>query len=312
MEEGKSLRSLVLFKALDHLSGHSKPADKKRSQFQRGQSVPIPSSPTDGRRTASYDPPPRLLPHIPPRPRCITPPLDNSKEEESIAFHDQAQSRLFCLPEEILLNIYECVIGNRVLHIVRRRGKLGHTSCKSTGEPDVCKEAKCRGFKLPTGLYVLSGNGSGDLIQLLQTCRKVYVDAIDILYTSNIFDIDSLESMISLSCAILSQRFDSIQNLQLDLRFSLSLYFSESSPSSDYLRWSRVWAIIGSMKALQHLWIRISWPRPRYSAMEEKRMMEPLWMVPRLRTYLVSLPPAFEGKDVDWSDAPFEIIRRTS
>lgn len=63
---------------------------------------------------------------------------------------------------------------------------------------------------------------------------------------------------------------------------------------------------------LQSLWVRISWPRLKFSAIEEKRMMEPLWMVARLKTYEVSLLPPWEGKEVDWSDAPFQVVRRTS
>jgi hypothetical protein len=61
------------------------------------------------------------------------------------------------------------------------------------------------------------------------------------------------------------------------------------------------WAIIGSLKALQRLWVRISWPLLKFSAIEEKRMMEPMWMV-----------TGWKGKDVDWSDAPFQVMRRTS
>ena len=66
------------------------------------------------------------------------------------------------------------------------------------------------------------------------------------------------------------------------------------------------------MKALHSLWVRISWPYPKLGAAQEKRLMEPLWMAAKLRTYEVSLPPAYGGKEVDWGDAPFKVIRRAS
>jgi len=135
--------------------------------------------------------------------------------------------------------------------------------------------------------------------------------AVKALYGSNVLDFDSMESVISLSCTILPQRFDSIQNIQLDFRFSLSIYFSESTPSNDSARWIRMWAVIGSIKALQNLWVRITWPYAKFGAGQEKRVLEQLWMVDRLGTYEVSLPPVC-GKEEDWSDAPFKVIRRSS
>jgi hypothetical protein len=176
-ERKQSLTSILLFKTLDRFSGHSRPLDNNTSPntypLRRRQSAPVPSSPTHGRRIERYEPPPPLSQHIPPRTHCLTPPRFEISTEEPVVLHEQIQSPLLNLPKEVLLMIYERVVGIRVLHIVRRRDKLGHTLCISTGEPDDCKEAKCRGLKLPTGLYARSGHGSGDLIQLLQTCRKV-------------------------------------------------------------------------------------------------------------------------------------------
>jgi len=96
-----------------------------------------------------------------------------------IPVHEQSQSPLLVLPTEILRLIYEKVLGNNLLHIVRRTHGLGHTICKcpknSIGNPQLCREAECRGSKAPTGVYVNSGpdNQEQDPIPLLQTCRKV-------------------------------------------------------------------------------------------------------------------------------------------
>jgi hypothetical protein len=87
--------------------------------------------------------------------------------------NEQTQSLLFKLPEELRLLIYEEVLGNRLIHIVRRDHKLGHMLCRSGGDQDACNEVKCRGIKLPTGMFVQPGFGHGDLIPLLQSSRNV-------------------------------------------------------------------------------------------------------------------------------------------
>jgi hypothetical protein len=145
-----------------------------------------------------------------------------------------------------------------------------------------------------------------------------YAAAVEVLYSSNIFDFDSMESVVSLSCAVLPQRFDSIESIHMDFRFSLSCYFSESTPLNDGPRWLRTWAILGSIKSLQNLWVRITWPSLKISNALEQKILEPLWMVNRLRVYEVSLPPIFRISpawglnEEDWRDAPFQVTRRSS
>jgi hypothetical protein len=160
-----SLKPAALTKKLERFS-------KAASPLRRQQSLP--SFPTHGRRIGSYEPPPPLPDHLPPRTRCLTPTPSEVAPEEHVRLHEQPQSRLLSLPDELLVMIYRLVMGNKSRHIVRRRHKLGHTSCIARSrEPDACREAECRGLKNPSGLCILSGPGSGNLIQLLQSCRKV-------------------------------------------------------------------------------------------------------------------------------------------
>jgi hypothetical protein len=139
-----------------------------------------------------------------------------------------------------------------------------------------------------------------------------YVDAVQVLYSSNIFDFDSMESFICLSCAVLPAKFDSIQSIQLDFRFSDSHHFSESQPRNDWPRWERTWRIIDSMKALQRIRVRITWPRAEPSGKEEANLLQPLLQIRHMKTYEVSLPP-LTGNEIEWSvDVPFRIFRLTS
>lgn len=321
--QSPGLRDQVLFGFLDRVTGHSKPLESVPSHRR-----PTIGSPTHSRRL-TYEPPPPLPAPLPRRKRLLTPASSRSASPEPFLYDEQFQSVLLQrLPEEILMLIYEYVIGKRVIHLVRRKDHLGHMKCLSNGDPDACRELQCRGMKLPNGLYVASGHGNGGgLIQLLQSCRKMYdcpvpclvctdscryATAIKAMYGSNVLDFDSMESVVAFSTVILPQRFDAIQSLQLDFRFSLSAYACESTPSNDQARWVRTWQVIGSIKALKNLWVRISWSHNKMSAAQEKVILEPLWMASRLRTYEVSLPPAYAGKEVDWEDAPFTVTRRGS
>jgi hypothetical protein len=117
--------------------------------------------------------------------------------------------------------------------------------------------------------------------------------------------------LITFSTAIVPARFDSIISLQLDFRFPLSLYFQEATPSNDSARWERTWRIIGSMKSLQFLYVRIAWPKQETGPREETRFMEPLCQVGELNCFEVSLPPVFGMEWVKEDQEDWIAFRRT-
>ncbi|KAE8450933.1 hypothetical protein EG329_005373 [Mollisiaceae sp. DMI_Dod_QoI] len=299
-----SLKMAILWYALDHLTGHSKEID--RAPMSSYTIADTHLSKTKSRKASNYQPPP-IAPSLPPRRHRIISPLMDLQELE------QPQSPFLRLPEEILLLIYEQVIGNNVLHIVRRSSGLAHATCSndSSGSQDDCKGLKCRGTKLPNGVCLPNGRSHGAIIPLLQTCRKIYADAIEVLYTSNTFDFDCMEALISFSACVVPHRFDSIQNVQLDLQFNHSHYFGEGTPCNDYSRWERLWRIIGSMKHLQHLWVKISWWRTDLTGAEEARYLSEMLQVGKLKLFEVNLP-ALKWKDPKDKklEGTFEVVRR--
>ncbi|KAF8852622.1 hypothetical protein BDZ45DRAFT_694930 [Acephala macrosclerotiorum] len=306
--EPRSLKSILIFGALNKLTGHSKPIDREHLSSYRVADIrrQFSGSPSQPKKASNYQPPPLAVP-LARRKGAITPPL---LEYEEL---DQAQSHLLRLPEEILLLIYEQVIGNNVLHIVRRSNGLAHATCShhSAGNQDDCRDFKCRGTKLPNGVCMPNGRSHDGIIPLLQTCRKIYIDAVKVLYTSNTFDFDCMESLISFSTCILPHRFDSIQSLQLDLRFNYSHFFSEGTPTNDFSRWERMWRIVGSMKNLQRVWVRIIWWRTDLTGAEEARYLSELLQVGKLKVFEISLPE-LKWKDPKEKDleATFKVIRR--
>lgn len=312
----QSLTSKVVFKALDLVTGHGRPLDPRPPQprYRRYNSVLGDAQAQTDTRSSSNWPgveAPLDFDRLPPRSHCVTPPPSDNGAGPSKP-NDQAQSPLFKLPPDLLLMIYEEVLGSQVIHIVRRNKTLAHAICKVNKPPcqEDCKEGQCRGLKLPTGVYAESGQSTLDLLPLLQTCRKVYTDAIEVLYGSNIFDFDSMESLISFSVAVIPKRFDAIRYLQLDFRFSTSSYFSESTAYNDPPRWERAWRVIGSMNSLQELWVWMSWHRLEFSPVEEARLIEQLDQVRQLKIFEVSLP-ALRGKEVKRKyEQLFHVVRR--
>jgi hypothetical protein len=102
---------------------------------------------------------------------------DARKVGQKGRFETQHQARFFSLlPKEVRLLIYEKVLGGRVLHIVRRTKQMGHVPCKRRdSEEESCRALGCRGFKEFNGYYASNGEEHGGLIQMLQVCRRLYV-----------------------------------------------------------------------------------------------------------------------------------------
>ncbi len=172
----KPLTDIIVFKALNAVTGHSRPLPT-RNRRQSYDSYSIARNANFHRRdSVAYVPV-----HEPPSRRrecCLTPAPHGKAILQPSQFSEQTQSPLFKLPAELLLLIYEEVLGHNLFHIVRRMNnfQLGHIGCKSKvpRSQENCVENKCRGLKLPTGIHAKTGSGDGGLIQLLQSCRKMY------------------------------------------------------------------------------------------------------------------------------------------
>ncbi|RDL40249.1 uncharacterized protein BP5553_00228 [Venustampulla echinocandica] len=129
---------------------------------------------------------------------------------------DQFQSSLLSrLPLEIRQLIWAGVLGGNLLHICRARKKLlavscaenpeileletaQHNcwvslSCDSQGHPKLCDASgayrSCQSQHLAK---------AANLLPLLQTCRRIYTEAISILYAGNIFDINHVDIVLYL------------------------------------------------------------------------------------------------------------------
>lgn len=118
------------------------------------------------------------------------------------------------LPIELRLEIYTYVLGGNLLHIFQVPRRLAHKCCHTSPSkgyfrsccPTTQRNNVRKGYPEPFS----SAN-----IALLQTCRQIYLEAINVLYTTNIFDIDHLQTLIYLSKSIPPQHFATISTLHV-------------------------------------------------------------------------------------------------
>ncbi|EKD19834.1 uncharacterized protein L3040_002481 [Drepanopeziza brunnea f. sp. 'multigermtubi'] len=275
----------AVFGFLDFVTGRGKQAQwSTSSKSSRNFRQPSPNT----RIKSIYQPPP-ITPSRVKRPRSLTP---TPSTERFFSYDEQNQSSLFKLPPAAFALLYQYLLGDRLIHIVVSNDGLRHSRCQVElpNHHDECHEQRCRGLKLPSGLYTDRSQVQDNFLPLLQTCRKIYSSAIHVLYKSNIFDFDSMESLLRLSTTILPQRFDSIQRLSLDFRFKASFRFGQGTPSTDWPRWERLWRVIGSMEGLQEVWVRIEWHKEDVGLVKERMWLDELSMVKRLKTFEVELP----------------------
>ncbi|KAE9364359.1 hypothetical protein N431DRAFT_563682 [Stipitochalara longipes BDJ] len=249
-----------------------------------------------------YDPlpPPRIRTNRLPITRPSS--LDSAPSLESFSAL-QPQSRLLkVLPREIRQQIWSHVLGGHTIHLEIVGARLGCLYCLSA-DPNTCNDGRCArqmgALALPERV--------GKLSSLLTTCRQIYIEAIDILYSSNTFAISDPAVIEYIPLALLPQRINAIRTLRF-------LWQLPNTPPIDFpdfpgpgreahlkrlRKWKKIWKIISTIAGLRELHIKLNVPGEwatlnREAAVE---LLEPLRQVTKPEVFLLSLPfPAmYEG-----------------
>ncbi|KAF2110414.1 hypothetical protein BDV96DRAFT_583968 [Lophiotrema nucula] len=140
------------------------------------------------------------------------------------------------LPAEIRLQIWAEVVGGKTIHILRKMGKVGHRICPGKGcehcSPTHMMDNLPRmGYPPreaePFGKEKILSETS--LLPLLSTCRQIYSEAIDLLYTTNTFDFPHVWNLDFFKSTVLPKRFNTIRSITLTHRFDAKHY--EDMPS---------------------------------------------------------------------------------
>ncbi|KAF2817983.1 uncharacterized protein BDZ99DRAFT_24991 [Mytilinidion resinicola] len=227
-----------------------------------------------------------LLKH---RPRALTrPPSPSRPSNTKQSNNPQVQSPLFSrLPLEIRKMIYEEAIGKSVIHLEIRdhRYVVGHALCPEPKSGKCgcryCRYLTCRRIRktanpLPylfshtlcpepeqgkCGCRYLKRRGARKTMNplpLLLSCRMIYSEAIDLLYSSNSFAFrhDAGGPLVILPDLLLPQRFHAIRSLSLF--WVPDFWVSLDPPSRLTEEWEFAWKVIASMKGLQTVYVDLA------------------------------------------------------
>ncbi|KAJ5613151.1 hypothetical protein N7510_006345 [Penicillium lagena] len=219
---------------------------------------------------------------------------------------------------ELREQIYHHVLGGKTILIGRGTSRL-HTKWLPTedgeGDPTIDEAS---GTKLRR-------------ISLLLTCREIYSEAINILYSGNTLQLDdgvlpAFELPAELRSVFVPQRFDAIRSLDVRVRFwhfrDWQLYNRKwELQNSDGYRGplpDTVWDVIATMKGLRRLLVRFggvevggpaAQPDRRFSWFTtEESALQPLMKIDWIPNFRVevSWPENHDSKKL-FENAPFQL-----
>ncbi|KAK6511705.1 hypothetical protein TWF481_000611 [Arthrobotrys musiformis] len=229
-----------------------------------------------------------LAPPEPKKPK-INFPLIPKKDEKEVELGDpypQLKSKLLQLPGEIRDLIYQYALGGHTFHIIKPTNRLRHARCKTPFLPDSDSKLWASGpgaesdhtracipppynrastYEKPErvdklDMFVFSSGA------LIRSCRRVYLEASDYLYSTNMFCLNTLDMLFHLRNSISPRHFKLIRHLQITHQVThFEQFVSERKasrkiplyPPYDNQTWSEVWRIISEeMTGLKDLRVR--------------------------------------------------------
>ncbi|KAF2002552.1 hypothetical protein P154DRAFT_574128 [Amniculicola lignicola CBS 123094] len=243
----------------------------------------------------------------------------------------QLQCKMMSLPLELREMIYKALLGNDTMHIVLKETKLGHLRCKASTLEDcpVVNEVgspsreSCWGHTDSANIITdtcMSTGGKieptdGDILPLLQTCRQIYSEAIPILYKTNTFSFNDLDSLRHFTATILPVRLSLIRSITLEWCMTWPIYdviaqtllLSNPAlyPPNDEATWEESWRIIATMPGLQKLRVRLFYFEGFRNSLAEMAILAPLMEVKTPSDFVVTVN--WLGEDVE--GAPFVLVR---
>lgn len=180
---------------------------------------------------------------------------------------------LISLPGEIRNTIYALVLGNRHLRIQEsgdppRQRRIRHEEIMDKEVPQTILDS----FPRPSSK-----------LALLQTCRQIYREAADILYSTNNFDmsgIGQIKAFNHFTEIISPTRLACIRSLTLMCEVNL---FKPLDPGASYFfrHWERLWSTMSlHMSALRHLKLQLV---NLWLCQDSRMTLDSYWVKPMLK-----------------------------
>lgn len=179
----------------------------------------------------------------------------SSASQESIP--PQPDSRLLSLPAELRLQVFAAVLGDSLIHSV----SVGKTEGKRTRFFLCPAPAACRCTymfypeeKEPYLLWLnatsLPKGTAKPSTTLLRASRQCYVEAVQLLYTTNTFRIHDCWTVGDMQMSMPAHRYAQIRSLSLSFSFGSAGFVPGSA--------GRTWNMIGSAPVTHKVW-RETW-----------------------------------------------------
>jgi hypothetical protein len=181
------------------------------------------------------------------------------------------ESKLLDLPYELRQQILKEVLGSSTLHIIQHPHRLGHTRCTSAIHSSgrshnniVCSRICFHPNKaIQTyryGEFIDHESSSEDSLSLLLVNRQLYHEASMVLYETNTFDFNHVQSLLFFARSIRPARLATIRSI--NVTWSGVLPFLENDPGKapdDVETWVEAWKIISqTLTGLRSLCVRMS------------------------------------------------------
>ncbi|KAI9844028.1 MAG: hypothetical protein M1837_005963 [Sclerophora amabilis] len=184
---------------------------------------------------------------------------------------------------------------------------MAHIRCMQREEPDVWTH-KCWGILYTSwGHFESRPEDPPDerLLSLVKTCRQVYHEAIEIIYSDNVFDVKRPDCILFLSSTILPHRLNAIRSLRIHWYFSWPLYVAvpggrrKHYPPYDEATWERTWEIIADMEGLQYIRVLMDELWMERTPNEVATILEPLKRVPSGKDFEAEIPWRIRVRDIE-------------
>ena len=165
------------------------------------------------------------------------------------------------LPIELRLEIYTYVLGGNLLHIFQVPKRLAHKCCHTTPSKGYFRSC-CPTTQRINVRKGYPGPFSSANTAILRTCRQIYLEAINVLYTTNIFDIDHLQTLLYLSKSIPHQHFATISTLHVSwpVTYHAISFHGQVDGMNDWERFCHV--VATKMPGLRHFKVSLTHSAP--------------------------------------------------
>ncbi|GIK07300.1 hypothetical protein Aspvir_002962 [Aspergillus viridinutans] len=229
--------------------------------------------------------------------RSLTLPLRPQQEDVQQRSHDQLQSLFFTnLAPEIRCMIYrEILVPSNALHVRRTHRRLCSMPCRNVN-PQADMQSDIHSSCYPpwaddgTVARRLPGESphQDQILPLLCSCRRVYTEAISLLYEANKFHFDSTLTVQALPLCMVPRRLASIRYIRLDIQAFENRAIIANVLSS----WEQACAVLAGIEALEELVVTLRSldMGTLYKPLPLLTLLRPLTKI-RASRFVVEVPP---------------------